>query len=238
VKVIAETYPLTEVNRAYDRVAEGKVRFRAVLVSWPGSTAPLSRRWAVGAHLQFPAGHPFMALMWSGLEGGGSVARARMRGLVLALAVGVAINGCGGPVRRRRPPPQPAAEATIADRIAQYGPGVRTRLAPYFRFARVPYPPTRFVLLGLKQERELQLFAAGPGQELAFVRTYPIYGASGVLGPKLREGDRQVPEGIYTIAYLNPNSISHLSLALSYPNDYDRARRKTVGTTLRWAAAS
>jgi alcohol dehydrogenase len=33
VKVIAETYPLAEVNRAYDRVAEGKVRFRAVIVN-------------------------------------------------------------------------------------------------------------------------------------------------------------------------------------------------------------
>ena len=50
-----------------------------------------------------------------------------------------------------------------------------------------------------------------------------------MLGPKLREGDRQVPEGIYTIAYMNPNSISHLSLALSYPNDFDRARAAADG---------
>ena len=50
-----------------------------------------------------------------------------------------------------------------------------------------------------------------------------------MLGPKLREGDRQVPEGVYTIANMNPNSISHLSLALSYPNDFDRARAAEDG---------
>src|SRR5262249_37359770 len=49
------------------------------------------------------------------------------------------------------------------------------------------------------------------------------------LGPKLREGDGQVPEGIYTIVYLNPDSIAHVSLALSYPNDDDRARAAEDG---------
>jgi hypothetical protein len=147
---------------------------------------------------------------------------------LLVLCLIVAVAGCARPVRRR-PQPPPSGMPTIADRVRQYGPVARARLAPFFRAAGVPYPPTRFVLLGLKQERELQLFAAGPGQQLAFVRIYPIWGASGVLGPKLREGDRQVPEGIYTIAYMNPNSISHLSLALSYPNDWDRARAAEDG---------
>ena len=129
----------------------------------------------------------------SGRRVRGCGVRVIARLLVLGLIVGVA--GCARPVRRRPQPPPSSGLPTIADRVAQYGPGVRARLALYFRAARVPYPPTRFVLLGLKQERELQLFAAGPDQQLAFVRTYPIYGASGVLGPKLREGDRQVPEG-------------------------------------------
>ena len=52
---------------------------------------------------------------------------------------------------------------------------------------------------------------------------------SGTLGPKLRQGDGQVPEGIYSIVYLNPDSVAHLSLALSYPNDYDRARAAEDG---------
>src|SRR5215475_7405287 len=81
--------------------------------------------------------------------GRGVTARLLVLGLIVAVA------GCARPVRRRPQPPPSSGLPTIADRVAQYGPGVRARLAPYFRAARVPYPPTRFVLLGLKQEREL-----------------------------------------------------------------------------------
>lgn len=143
----------------------------------------------------------------------------------LALAAIVLLAGCGVPKRQRPAPAQP----TIADRVAQYGPGARARLAPHFAAAAIPYPPERFVLLGFKRERELHLFAAGGGRDLTFIRSYPIEGASGGLGPKLREGDRQVPEGIYTIEYLNPNSVAHLSLALGYPNAWDVARAADDG---------
>jgi hypothetical protein len=140
----------------------------------------------------------------------------------------VALAACGTPARRPAAAPR---LPSITDRVAQYGPSARARLAPYFAAAGVPYPPERFVLVGFKQERELHLLAAGPGRNLAFVRAYPILGASGELGPKLRRGDLQVPEGIYRIDYLNPNSIAHLSLGLSYPNAYDRARAAEDGRT-------
>ncbi|MBX3027042.1 hypothetical protein KF840_19215 [bacterium] len=152
-------------------------------------------------------------------------------GAQIALALLVAsVLGCHAerrpPTRLAAPPPPPTppVEAAIAERLAVYGPLARDRLHPYFAAAGVPYPPARFVLLGLKQERELQLYAAGQAQPLRFIRSFPILGASGRLGPKLKEGDFQVPEGIYGIVYLNPRSIAHLSLALSYPNDFDRAR--------------
>ena len=147
-------------------------------------------------------------------------------GVTIACLLLAVLVGCGAPARRRVAPPR---LPTIPERVAQYGPSARARLAPYFAAAGVPYPPQRFVLLGFKDERELHLLAAGPGQQLTFVRTYPILGASGGLGPKLREGDGQVPEGIYRIDYLNPNSVAHLSLGLSYPNDYDRARAAEDG---------
>ena len=54
---------------------------------------------------------------------------------------------------------------------------------------------------------------------------------SGTLGPKLREGDGQIPEGIYGIGYLNPNSSYYLSLKVTYPNTSDRARAKADGRT-------
>src|SRR5262245_43678129 len=156
---------------------------------------------------------------------GPSSRRAGTRRIVVALIAFAVLAGCRARVHR----PPPHREATIADRVAQYGPPARARLAPYFAAAGVPYPPERFVLLGFKRERELHLLASAPGRDFTFIRSYRILGASGVLGPKLREGDRQVPEGIYAIEYLNPNSVAHLSLALSYPNGYDRARAEEDG---------
>jgi hypothetical protein len=153
-----------------------------------------------------------------------ATARGRTRALLLAFALIVAAAGCGA-ARHTTSPPKP----TIGDRVTQYGPAARARLMPYFSAAGVPYPPARFLLVGLKQERELQLYAAGSEQELIFVRSFAIQGASGELGPKLREGDRQVPEGVYRIEYLNPNSIAHLSLALSYPNPFDRVHAAEDG---------
>ena len=54
------------------------------------------------------------------------------------------------------------------------------------------------------------------------IRTYPIAAASGGPGPKRREGDNQVPEGVYQVNRFNPNSRFHLSLGLNYPNKSDR----------------
>lgn len=144
--------------------------------------------------------------------------------LGVPLAAIVALAGCGVPVRHRAP-----LEPAIAERVAQYGAAARARLAPFFAAAGVAYPPARFVLVGFKLERELHLLAPRPDGRLAFIRSYPVLGASGTLGPKLREGDGQVPEGLYAIVYLNPNSVAHLSLALGYPNDYDRARAAEDG---------
>ncbi len=160
------------------------------------------------------------------MPSGGSIdTPTRVRWLTIALGAIVAFVGCGVPARQHRAPLEPA----IAERVVQYGPAARARLAPYFATAGIAYPPERFVLIGFKFERELHLLASGSGRGLTFIRSYPILGASGTLGPKLREGDEQVPEGVYAIVYVNPNSVAHLSLALSYPNDYDRARAADDG---------
>lgn len=70
-----------------------------------------------------------------------------------------------------------------------------------------------------------------PGEQAPYhlFRTYPIARYSGRLGPKLKEGDRQTPEGFYSIAKssLNPNSSYHLSFDIGYPNAYDRQHQRT-----------
>ncbi len=113
---------------------------------------------------------------------------------------------------------------TIEDRLTQYGELVRHRLDPYFRVAGVTYPPRRLGLVGIKNDRTLEVYASGADDQFHFIRTYPVLAASGHLGPKLREGDLQVPEGIYRIRELNPNSRFHLSLWVDYPNAFDRAQ--------------
>jgi murein L,D-transpeptidase YafK len=114
--------------------------------------------------------------------------------------------------------------ATIAERLEQYGPPARARWLPHFKQASLAYPPVALVFVGLKAERTLQVYAKSGTNSLCFVRSYPILAASGAAGPKLREGDRQVPEGIYAIELLNPNSSYHLSLRVNYPNAFDRAQ--------------
>lgn len=79
-----------------------------------------------------------------------------------------------------------------------------------------------------KQEAVLELWMKGDEGWRLF-RSYPICRYSGRLGPKLKEGDRQAPEGFYQVArgQLNPNSRHHLSFNLGFPNAYDRAHGRT-----------
>jgi murein L,D-transpeptidase YafK len=85
------------------------------------------------------------------------------------------------------------------------------------------------VLVGLKLERRLELYAAGRDGRVRYVRAYPVRAASGTPGPKRRAGDAQVPEGVYRISALNPNSRFHLSLRIDYPNARDRLRAEADG---------
>ena len=82
-------------------------------------------------------------------------------------------------------------------------------------------------ILVFKNERIVELESPGWKEP----RKYPMTGFSGRLGPKLKEGDCQIPEGVYGIEYLNPNSLFHLSLKVSYPNADDKARAKADGRT-------
>ncbi|MGO4998350.1 L,D-transpeptidase family protein [Oceanisphaera sp. W20_SRM_FM3] len=112
--------------------------------------------------------------------------------------------------------------------VSEYGYLAEVRMKPYFMGANITYPPQDIVLLATKEEKSLELWARNDG-DFTFIRSYPISKASGGSGPKLREGDRQVPEGIYRITQLNPNSNFHLSMRLDYPNSYDLMRAAKEG---------
>jgi murein L,D-transpeptidase YafK len=76
-----------------------------------------------------------------------------------------------------------------------------------------------------KQEAELEVWKQNRSGKFELLKTYPICRWSGDLGPKVREGDRQAPEGFYSISpgQMNPQSAYYLSFNTGYPNAYDRA---------------
>ena len=118
---------------------------------------------------------------------------------------------------------------TIAERLAEFGAIVQHRLEPKFNAAGIAYPPPRLTLIGLKREGVIEVYASSDDGLPRFVCSYRILAASGGLGPKLRLADRQVPEGIYRLRELNPNSRFHLSLWVDYPNAFDRDRAAADG---------
>jgi L,D-peptidoglycan transpeptidase YkuD (ErfK/YbiS/YcfS/YnhG family) len=119
-----------------------------------------------------------------------------------------------------RPPP-PAKPRSIGAVLDYYSPLVEPRLKRVFAEKKLSYPPANIALLAVKSKKTLELWAEQAGR-WHYVKTWDIQAASGRLGPKLREGDRQVPEGIYKVLWLNPNSSYHLSMKLDYPNAFDQ----------------
>ncbi|MBR0809893.1 L,D-transpeptidase family protein [Bradyrhizobium diazoefficiens] len=79
-----------------------------------------------------------------------------------------------------------------------------------------------------KEDAELEVWKQDTAGRFQILKTYPICRWSGDLGPKLREGDRQAPEGFYTITpeLMNPNSNFYLSINLGFPNSFDKANRR------------
>ena len=130
--------------------------------------------------------------------------------LLAALALILAACSSRTPETQRdsrliRRPPNP----TLQDRLEARG----------FRFGA-----PAFIRI-FKKEEVLEVWLQKDNGEYALFLDYPICIYSGELGPKTREGDKQSPEGFYTVGReaMNPNSQYHLSFNLGYPNAYDRA---------------
>ena len=80
-----------------------------------------------------------------------------------------------------------------------------------------------------KEESELEVWKQRADGRFYHVKSYPICNWSGDLGPKVRQGDKQAPEGFYAVPrqQMNPNSQFHLAFNLGYPNAYDKAHGRT-----------
>ena len=82
-----------------------------------------------------------------------------------------------------------------------------------------------------KKDSEIEIWKQATNGQYVLLKTYPVCRWSGQLGPKKREGDRQVPEGFYTVAapQMNPNSAYWLSFNVGYPNQLERAMGRNGG---------
>lgn len=91
-----------------------------------------------------------------------------------------------------------------------------------------------------KKEAEFEIWKKRSDGRYALLKTYPMCRWSGQLGPKVKEGDRQVPEGFYAITpgQMNPNSAYYLSFNVGYPNAYDKAHGATGGAIMVHGACS
>ncbi len=144
------------------------------------------------------------------------IGRAHLRALATwaALAAGVLLAGCNaeqmGMVGEKATRPIPdKLLAEIEAKNMDKGSPILVRL--------------------FKQESELEVWKQDRTGRYALLKTYPICRWSGDLGPKVKEGDRQAPEGFYSIGpgQMNPNSGYYLSFNTGFPNAYDRAWGRT-----------
>jgi len=96
------------------------------------------------------------------------------------------------------------------------------------------------LIRAFKKEAEFEIWKMKADGHYTLLKTYPMCRWSGQLGPKVSEGDRQVPEGFYTITpgQMNPNSNYYLSFNVGYPNAYDRAHGRSGGAIMVHGACS
>jgi hypothetical protein len=156
--------------------------------------------------------------------------RALLVGAVAGVAGATAFWQFGGPLWR----PiyyRLAGLRTVDDALAEYAPEADAELKTLHATAGLRYPPSELALVAMKSEKRLDVWAKDATSPFRKITGYQIRRASGTLGPKLREGDKQVPEGVYKISGLNPNSRFHLSMELNYPNEFDRAEARKDGRT-------
>lgn len=128
---------------------------------------------------------------------------------LIAVAAALWLAGCSQVVPPHMQPVPRAAKALLAQK------GMRED-APIF--VRI-----------FKEESELEIWKARDDGRFYHFKTYPICTWSGKLGPKLKQGDKQTPEGFYKVSarQMNPNSKYHLSFNIGFPNSFDTSRKRT-----------
>ncbi|MEN3931681.1 murein L,D-transpeptidase family protein [Microvirga sp. W0021] len=130
---------------------------------------------------------------------------------VAVLGTALLLAGCqdgGGSARSRAPIPTATLDLMQSKGMSQRDP---------------------ILIRSYKKESEMEVWKMGSNGRYTLLKTYPICRWSGQLGPKVREGDRQAPEGFYSVtpSLMNPNSSYYLSFDTGFPNAFDRSKGRT-----------
>lgn len=155
--------------------------------------------------------------------------------LVLVLSSGCVMQGQGGAL------PPPTGQKAMFGNEAPYSPDDFNQRLQAMKEKNFSVLRTEMVMRGMsmdnpmlirafKSEMQLELWVQNSyTKQYDLFRTYNVCKKSGTLGPKLKEGDRQTPEGFYDVTKdrLNPNSRFFLSFNIGYPNAFDRSHGRT-----------
>ena len=145
--------------------------------------------------------------------------------LMMLVIIALSLSACMSSAQNKRTKKKPYYSATLEHARKKNFSTIRTEMA-----LKGLTLGSSLYIRAFKSEMEMEVWAQNPytGTYKLF-KTYPICSKSGVLGPKLKEGDLQTPEGFYDVTEerLNPNSRFYLSFNIGFPNAYDQAHRRT-----------
>jgi murein L,D-transpeptidase YafK len=138
-----------------------------------------------------------------------------LHALVALVAIAAMVTGCSSP----------AARSVADDRHMQ---PLSERMLAELKTKKMDQNSAILMRI-FKEESELEVWKQDETGRFALLRIYPICRWSGELGPKIKAGDRQAPEGFYTITpgLMNPNSSRYLAINTGFPNAYDSANERT-----------
>jgi murein L,D-transpeptidase YafK len=150
----------------------------------------------------------------------GSAFFSRLRKALLFLAVGLALAACQDATPKHLKP----LPAKLKAKMEQLN--MDPKAPVYIR--------------SFKETSEFEVWKQRRDGTYGLLKTYDICKWSGKLGPKVREGDRQAPEGFYTVkpSQMNPNSRYYLSFNIGFPNAYDAAWNRTGNSLMVHGACS
>ena len=157
-----------------------------------------------------------------------------MKPIVVICALGLSsLTSCREKAKAKEAPAEPVmnevTELPGKERAAKAAQSVRPKLERDLAAMGLKFGDPVFIR-AFKEEKQLEFYVRNRAtKKFDLFRTYEIAGASGMLGPKLAEGDLQVPEGFYFVPpnAMKPDSQFHLAFNIGYPNEFDLAHQRT-----------